>query len=127
MQMMVLQRWLDSGLLMNTGGTFHFTGMPPYVHLPPDAVTGTVHVVPSFISKADMNGLKIRHCPGRPHLIQDMNGAATVVERILERATVSHAPGDKVLGFDIEYRPNFRPGQSNPPSVVQVWDSSPRH
>ena len=117
----LLKQWSRAGLLADVGGELRFTGHSPYI--PFSSGVGparrTVHV-PSFISKDDMLQLPLRRYSGEPQLIQDAERAGEVLASIVQRARSSTHPDDRIVGFDVEWRPSHRPGTSNPPAIVQA-------
>lgn len=117
----VLHSWLDRGLLQPVDGGLGFTGLSPYVPLHPDPEKpGQMIHVPSYVSKPDIQRLPLHGCPTRPWLIRDIEDAERMVAKILKLAEAAE-PKDRVLGFDIEWRPTFQAGQpENPPAIVQV-------
>ena len=65
----------------------------------------------SRISKEEVAELPIGRYPGEIRLVT----GAVELERAL--AELRH---ERVLGFDTETRPSFRPGESHPPALVQL-------
>jgi ribonuclease D len=63
------------------------------------------------ISRDQVNALPIRRYEGEVRLVADREA--------LERA-MEDLRSERVAGFDTETRPAFRPGESYPPSLVQV-------
>lgn len=66
------------------------------------------------ISKEEINALPLKSYGGATHLV-DSDAKMHAAVRALST--------EKVLGFDTETRPSFKPGESYPPSLVQLASS----
>jgi ribonuclease D len=66
---------------------------------------------PLSISREEVNALPIRRYGGEVRVVAGAGDAAAALADILE---------EKVVGFDTETRPAFRPGESYPPSLAQA-------
>lgn len=67
--------------------------------------------LPTQISKEAINDLPQTEFAGTIHVIEDTSAALRAVEVLLQ---------EKVLGFDTETRPSFRPGEVYPISLLQL-------
>lgn len=63
------------------------------------------------VSREEINALPIRRYEGPVHVIAAAGELAPAMDDILQ---------EKLVGFDTETRPAFRPGESYPPSLAQV-------
>src|SRR5262245_11169203 len=80
-------------------------GSPRYTPpmLPPDLLRE--------LSRDEVNTLPIRRYEGEVRLVE--------TPEALERAAAD-LKGARVVGFDTETRPSFRPGESYPPALAQL-------
>lgn len=67
------------------------------------------------ISRDEINKLPLFKYEGQIHLIQTDSQAVVAVNELRR---------ERVLGFDIETRPTFQKGESNPPALLQLAGSS---
>ncbi|MFP6900069.1 MAG: 3'-5' exonuclease [Opitutales bacterium] len=68
-------------------------------------------ILPSRISKAEINQLPLVRFSGKTQVIHDTTDLRMAAEKL--RST-------EVLGFDIECKPTFRKGESNPAALLQL-------
>lgn len=115
----ILHSWKEAGLLVHANNEFYFSGWSPYVplHADVDDPTQMVHI-PSYIAASDIPRMPLQHYPLRPLLVRSPQDAERAVSTMLKLADSAN-PADRVLGFDLEWKPNRAPPQ-NPPAVVQV-------
>jgi ribonuclease D len=74
-------------------------------------IEGPSEVLPSSISRDQLNALPMRSFTGRVMLIDNDEGLARALEEIRR---------EKLLGFDTETKPVFKAGISHPPALVQL-------
>lgn len=67
--------------------------------------------VPKRLEKEAINELPIIRFKGPVHLANDLESCKKLVQTLCN---------EKVLGFDIECKPNFKKGPNNPPALLQL-------
>ena len=67
--------------------------------------------VPKRLEKEAINELPIIRFKGPIHLANDLESCKKLVQTLYN---------EKVLGFDIECKPNFKKGPNNPPALLQL-------
>jgi len=67
--------------------------------------------VPKRLEKEAINELPIIRFKGPIHLANDLESCKKLVQTL---------HNEKVLGFDIECKPNFKKGPNNPPALLQL-------
>jgi ribonuclease D len=70
--------------------------------------------IPKRLEKEAINELPIIRFKGPVHLANDLESCKKLVQTLRN---------EKVLGFDIECKPNFKKGPNNPPALLQLSTS----
>ena len=117
----ILRSWSDAGLLGHKGANFMFFGHPPCVPMSAvdaDGEAGTQYV-PSFIEEPAMQALQVHHYSRRPKLVRESAEAQAIAHLIVKQCAAA-PPEGRIVGFDVEWKPTFAAGESQPPAVAQV-------
>lgn len=67
--------------------------------------------IPTRLSKEEINELPLLRFQGAVRIATDAKGINKLARRLSDQL---------VLGFDVETKPNFRPGEGNPPALLQL-------
>lgn len=129
----LLHDWTEAGLLLATRGTL---AIPPCVQPLPVRVPRSDCSPPVFyqahVDDAQLSAMAQRSWSGRTHVISSRGEAQDAVSGILKRAAEHQrrgSPGggglgalqERVVGFDIEFKPRWNASlPESPPTVIQV-------
>jgi hypothetical protein len=111
----LLTDFVANGLLKLHGGSWTS-------HLEPLPIAVDGKAYRAYLSKQEISRAPIKSWVGPTHVVQSLREAQDVVEHVLGTCGESEVEEDRVLGFDIEFKPLFGPGES-PPTVLQVRPS----
>jgi hypothetical protein len=116
----ILQHWLAQGLLETIGSRYRFTADSLMVALKPFE-NRTLLQAASFMPKADQQRMPWRQCPVATEVIREPKEAERVAATIVQHAKQASTLAHRVVGFDLEWRPDFT-GKVGPPppAIVQV-------
>ena len=82
--------------------------MIPNIHVP---LTSTPGELPTRLEKSQINDLPLIRFHGSIQMAEDNKSFKKFVSRLRKQ---------KILGFDIECKPNFKRGPNNPPALLQL-------
>ena len=118
----VIHSWLEGRLLQHSAdGRVDFAGISPYIALmdDPDDLSQKIWV-PSYIHKKDMLQYPMISYTRTPLLMRTLEEAQAAV-RLIVRHCSAGDPAARLVGLDLEWRPQFQAGMpQNPPAVLQV-------
>ena len=126
----VLQQWHNAGLLQSHDSALHFAAFPPLTTLrtlPTARQRTQLPFAPSYLTDDDRAALPCGRCSLPIRIVQCSREAAGAVRHIVAATKQATALPERIIGFDIEWRPCFD-GKTKqpPPAVVQVCRSRRR-
>lgn len=122
----LVHEWALAGLLQPSGTTL---AVPASNYPSPVRIQGTEDPQPTFyhahIEDSVLPQIACKGWTGPTHVVAGRAEAQDIVDRILRSARESRAAGrnpvERVLGFDIEFKPRWNASlPESPPTVVQV-------
>jgi ribonuclease D len=75
------------------------------------SLNSTVGELPKRLEKSAINELPLIRFHGSIHMAEDAKSFKKFADRLTKQ---------KILGFDIECKPNFKRGPNNPPALLQI-------
>jgi hypothetical protein len=125
----LLKEWAEAGLLQPSGSTLAVapSHQPLPVRIQYSADLAPVYYL-SHVEDARLSQLPQSIWEGPTHVVASYKDASDVVNSILRNARDQQVQGgdpkERVLGFDVEFKPRWNASlPESPPTVVQVWCS----